>query len=69
MTDVFNFVFEFFKNISSFFTALYEFLFTSISIGKIELFGWVITEGLTFSVWSLMCGVGLVAFLVWGVLK
>jgi hypothetical protein len=57
--DIFGVVFSFICSLSDFFNQLYTFLMSNISIPLVG----------SFSVWGLLTGVGLVSFLVWGLIK
>jgi hypothetical protein len=57
--DIFGTVFNFISSLTDIFNQLYAFLMSDITIPLIG----------SFSVWGLLTGVGLVAFLIWGLIK
>lgn len=56
--DIFGIVIDFIGVISNLYNQLSALLFTEIGIGE-----------LTFSVWQVVGGIGLITFFVWGLLK
>jgi len=57
--DIFGIVFDFISSLSDLFNQLYTFLLSDVTIPFVG----------SFSVWGLLTGVGLVAFLIWGLIK
>ncbi len=56
--DPFNFVLDLWDKISSLCSTLYDFLFYQFSVA-----------GLTVSVWQLLGGAGLIALIVWSIVR
>lgn len=59
MMNIFDMVFSFISSLGDLFNQLYAFLISNVTIPLIG----------TFSVWGLLTGVGLVAFLIWGLIR
>lgn len=57
--NIFDMVFGFISSLADLFNQLYVFLMSDITIPLVG----------SFSVWGLLTGVGLVAFLIWGLIK
>ena len=57
--NIFDMVFSFISSLTDVFNQLYTFLMSDITIPFVG----------SYSVWGLLTGVGLVAFLIWGLIK
>jgi len=57
--NIFDMVFSFISSLTDLFNQLYTFLMSDITIPLVG----------SFSVWGLLTGAGLVAFLIWGLIK
>ena len=57
--DIFGVIFNFIASLGDLFNQLYTFLMSDVTIPLVG----------SFSVWGLLTGVGLVVFLIWGLVK